>query len=401
MKRMYETALGRVTYVFIGLAAVAVMSGCDRDGEEMNVNGLNSDLLVLSAAKTTVAPTLDGTVGLGEWDEAEAIYVSTEVPDIESFPGYAGRGYQVRLKAMYDDQNVYFLVQYDDPGLNLDRQTWYFDPDDQEWRQESGRPLFDDSGVQTRQAFYEDKFSFMFQANQVDGFDSNGCWVACHTGLAPTSNDGGKTDLKYTNDGGQVLDMWHWKSVRGTAMETCDDQYTDSQRSAQNGGRHSDAGTNAYVNNVTTINGFNVPKFLIPNPSVPYYWVVTDGSDPVPQAEGTALAVVDVADDGSLTLSDATVIDPNVDGGFGRDESKRPPSIYVRPPSGDRADINAVAMFSKGWTVEFKRSLVTGSSVDVQFGDLGAAYPFGVAVFDNAQIAHAVSDLPVLLTFRR
>ncbi|NNF08503.1 MAG: ethylbenzene dehydrogenase, partial [Candidatus Eisenbacteria bacterium] len=102
------------------------------------------------------------------------------------------------------------------------------------------------------------------------------------------------------------------------------------------------------------------------------------------------------------TLSNGAVIDPVADSGYHRDGSKMPPSIYTRPPSGDRADIDAVGVFSGGWTLEFKRALTTGSSgLDVQFNDLGAMYPMGVAVFDNSQIAHAVANLPVMLAFER
>jgi hypothetical protein len=35
------------------------------------------------------------------------------------------------------------------------------------------------------------------------------------------------------------------------------------------------------------------------------------------------------------------------------------------------------------------RKLVTGSKFDVQFDNLKATYPFGIAAFDNAQVRHA------------
>ncbi|NNF07018.1 MAG: hypothetical protein HKN21_09680, partial [Candidatus Eisenbacteria bacterium] len=262
-------------------ALLIVPLGCDRDGEEttmMTPDDTPMGLGILEAARTGVAPTIDGVISAGEWDGANAIYVPVTVPDIDEFPGYEGRGYQVKMRAKFDNNNIYFLAEWDDPGLNLDRQTWYFDTASSSWKQESARPVFDENGNQTREAFYEDKFSLMFEASPVAGFATQGCWVACHTGLAPTSNDGGKVDLKYTRNGGEIMDMWHWKSVRNTSQDTFDDQYTDSQRSARNGGRHSDVGVNSYVNNSATVDGFSVPKYVIPDASSRYYWVVTDGS---------------------------------------------------------------------------------------------------------------------------
>ena len=53
------------------------------------------------------------------------------------------------------------------------------------------------------------------------------------------------------------------------------------------------------------------------------------------------------------------------------------------------------------WTLEMSRSLTTsaGAEEDVQFDDLGAEYLFGVAVFDNTQINHAVHDGVLKLVF--
>ena len=60
-----------------------------------------------------------------------------------------------------------------------------------------------------------------------------------------------------------------------------------------------------------------------------------------------------------------------------------------------------MAQYSNGfWTIEIKRALATGNDVDVQFDDLAKDFPFGVAVFDNAAIAHATSAGPVFLRFK-
>jgi hypothetical protein len=68
------------------------------------------------------------------------------------------------------------------------------------------------------------------------------------------------------------------------------------------------------------------------------------------------------------------------------------PGIIKSPFTGDRGNITAGWKYDEAahtWTLEFGRSLVTGSEMDVQFSDLTAAYYFGVAAFDNAQVRHA------------
>jgi hypothetical protein len=58
---------------------------------------------------------------------------------------------------------------------------------------------------------------------------------------------------------------------------------------------------------------------------------------------------------------------------------------------GDRADIKVLMTWNNGvLTSVLSRKLVTGSKFDVQFSNLDAAYPFGFAAFDNAQVRHAV-----------
>jgi len=59
---------------------------------------------------------------------------------------------------------------------------------------------------------------------------------------------------------------------------------------------------------------------------------------------------------------------------------------------------------ASGWkdgvhTSVISRKLVTGSKFDVQWSDLNARYPFGVAAFDNAQVRHATGEDVMFLVF--
>ena len=74
----------------------------------------------------------------------------------------------------------------------------------------------------------------------------------------------------------------------------------------------------------------------------------------------------------------------------------------MAPIQGDRGDIaTAMAWKDGGWTVEMSLKLVTLSKTDVQFDDLTAAYPFGISVFDNAQVRHAYVKTPLSLVFKQ
>ena len=53
------------------------------------------------------------------------------------------------------------------------------------------------------------------------------------------------------------------------------------------------------------------------------------------------------------------------------------------------------------YTVVMARKLVTGSKYDVQFASLDAEYPFGLALFDNAQVRHAFHRGALKLKFAK
>ncbi|MDR7471690.1 MAG: ethylbenzene dehydrogenase-related protein [Armatimonadota bacterium] len=78
------------------------------------------------------------------------------------------------------------------------------------------------------------------------------------------------------------------------------------------------------------------------------------------------------------------------------------PGIVVSGFQGDRGDVRGRGVFRNGQrTLEWGRTLTTGSTYDVQFSDLSKPYSFGVAVFDNAQVRHAFQMGVARLIFQR
>lgn len=75
--------------------------------------------------------------------------------------------------------------------------------------------------------------------------------------------------------------------------------------------------------------------------------------------------------------------------------------VLVSPFAGDRGDLKAKAVWRQGrWTLELARPLVTSSRHDVQFADRKASYVFAPAIFDNAEVRHAVASGVYRLVFK-
>ena len=286
------------------------------------------------------------------WDKAEAITVTLEELPYEPNNGYEGmRETDVSVKSLYDDNYVYFLITYNDPTKSLERFPWV-KQEDGSWKKLANK---DDTGHDN--TYYEDKFA-MFWDISTEGFEAEGCMIACHLD-EPGDTSAGR---KYTAADGETIDMWHAKYVRSLPMGMFDDQFVDhttDPKKNKNWGRKGDTGKGGYKNNDNSaksapafmnLNGTEDDKyFVIPSKKVPF---------------------VDTFKEGDVV-----------------------PGISIQPMMGGRADILSRNHHENGmWTLEVMRALKTegenAETQDVQFTDMGKAYPFGIAVFDNSQINH-------------
>jgi len=70
--------------------------------------------------------------------------------------------------------------------------------------------------------------------------------------------------------------------------------------------------------------------------------------------------------------------------------NKRMPSVTTKAFTLGRADIDIKAVHTgTGWVCEFTRKLNTGDDDDVVF-ETSKTYAFGLAIFNNAAIAHSI-----------
>ena len=357
-----------------------------------------TELLVKKFAQ---APTLDGNID-DMWGTAQKLVGTTEVPELAArgthlngdgegveenlglFAPYSGEKYNFTMRSGYAGSDIYFLLEWEDDKDSKDRQSWYFDSSAKLWKQQHKY------ANSANDKFYEDKFAFLFPIGEVSGFSASTCYATCHQNLT-LENPKDKHTRHYLTVDGQKIDMWHWKRVRGTYLDQIDDQmmtYAEANGSATNG-RHGDSsGEGGYSNNSQTLNNGNadisVPKYIIPN-KTDYYWISKDDID-----NGTAKLITAVDENGVLSYDGGT-IDP-ANGGFeAATGNKRVPSVTTKPFTLGRADINIKAIHTgTGWICEFTRKLNTGDADDIVFDINGDEVPFGLAIFNNAAIAHAI-----------
>jgi len=340
-KRTATWFAGAVTLSALGLVLVVTV-----------ISPAQQQTPTLEAKKVDAGPTPDGKMK-PVWQQAKPLAV--KVSGGRNLPGGTT---EVTMRAVYDADRVYFLAQWADPTKSEQRFPFKKQPDG------SWKKLADpsDKGGDDNQ-YYEDKFA-MIWAIKAPSFERTGCFAACHMGeTKPYGN-------KYL-PAGETGDIWHWKSIRTGSVGQIDDQYLvdtkyDKEK-APEAGRKSDKKDGG---------GYADSKLVDGKPQ----WALS-GNKPAPPYF--------ILDSEKVAFEDSAY-----------KPGDEVPSIVVAPFTGDRGELPAQATWENGvWTLEWSRKLKTGSPTDVQFDDLKKRYPFGVAVFDNAQVRHAFHAGPRLLAF--
>ena len=397
-----------LNFLFIlafALAMTTFLASCGDDDKKEIPDPSTTELLVTELDE---APDMDGDID-GLWKYVQKLEGTTEVPDLAArgtwlysdgegveenlglFAPFSGDTQDFTMRAGYFGDDIYFLLEWDDDDDSKDRQSWYFDDGAKKWTQEHkyANALND--------KFYEDKFAFLFPIGDVAGFNSATCYATCHQNLA-LEKDKDKHTRHYLTGQNDVVDMWHWKRVRGTYNDKVDDQrmvYAEATGSSANGrGGDEGDGQSGYSDNKQTLtitgtsDDVSVPKYIIPG-QTNYFWIGEN------ELGSTAKLITAVDADGVLTYDGGT-IDP-ANGGFEQGVGNmRVPSVTTRDFLGNRADISIKTKFTgSGWVAELKRKLNTGDPQDVVFS-VGQELAFGFATFDNAAIAHAIKPGLVL-----
>jgi hypothetical protein len=417
--------------------SLGYLVSCTKNNQMLNVAPASSSELL--SYLTTTAPIMDGTID-PIWDNATKLSVTPQVPDPGNglFAGYIGETYPATLRSMYDDQYIYFLVEWKDPSNNI-VQPWYFNPTTKLWAQRGNGKTFDVNGNLIKDGMGQDQLAMLWNIdNSTPKFVTQTCYASCHL-FTPYRNFSGvmvpnKSANHYTNGVNEKIDMWWCHLNKDLVTNQMDDQYqdwaggpsvTDTVGGSGNG-RHADDLTppvpfsSSYVNTNTNLsNGaFNnsqslkldgtgasvsVPKWVVPNATGKLYYSATDTL-----AGGIALKVTGVSSTGVLTYVGGT-IDPTTSTDYSDNAgtmasvgSKCFPSFISAPLTAGRGDFTASGKYTEtGWVLEFKRKLKTADVLkqDIDFSSL-TDQPFGMAIFNSSNYQHGIKP-NLLLKFQK
>ncbi|MBK7864446.1 MAG: hypothetical protein IPJ65_38750 [Archangiaceae bacterium] len=305
-----------VALSFHGAMAGPSVVSAKRVATPPSLDGNASDWLGIPES---VVPLLSrgGAVGMSltEWDqECMALYGRTMPYDF----GITN----VSVRAAFDDNRIYFLLQWADPTENRNRDTWVAD-----------------GGVFTRTRENEDRAFLGFDVlESTPAFQAIGCSGACHIHeKLGDVTDAGKAyrTRMHTNQQGEVLDYWNWRAGTTDPWGMADDGYIDELQ------RKYDGLSDWIVQNQVTTDAGVMPAFMSVagvNASPPFLFRPDAGVGAMP-----------------FDISGVT------------DGSRIPGWVMVRASPG-RDDVSAVGRWASGhWTVEFSRNLTSADPRDTQF----------------------------------
>lgn len=430
--------------------SIGYVVSCTKENQVLDIPQINSSTDLISL-KTTTPPTIDGTID-PMWDKATKLQITPTVPDPGNglFAGYSGQKYPATIRSMYDDQNIYFLLEIPDLTQSANTTPWFFNPSANVkgktgWSKEPSSNSYDGSGVLSRNGFGEDRVAMLWNIdNSTPKFISQTCYSSCHvftpyldytTGSGIMQSNASQGN-HYTNGAAEKIDMW-WGRLgyisKDPSLHFMDDNYQDwaggpavtNLTGGNANGRHVDGivpdGTTSSTwpsrPNYTTsptqgevsnsqslpLDGtgakVNVPIWVIPGAGSAGYILIADTTS------GKAKKVIAVSSTGVLTIGDGSTIDPTIGTDYYRSGSATGPTAknsipaYIGVPLiGGRADINAGAKYTgTGWVVEYQRALKTGDVLkqDIDFSSLQDQV-FGIAIWDNSNYQHGIQPNLVL-----
>jgi len=319
------------------------------------------------AARVSTPPTIDGDASDPCWAQAtasnvllvpagEAIGMTRDAFEAEyqTAQGYAQLWdygmREVSVRAAYDDERLYFLLQWADPTRSEARADWIAQ-----------------GGAFARTTRDEDR---VYLAFDLDGsspsYLTSGCAMACHVNERLGAS--APADLAYrfqmhTGGAGERIDTWVWRAGRTDPLHIAEDGYLD-----QVGSRFDCDDPPACTAACTAGEG--------PPCSVAPYADNSDGAaQPAPlfmaaqgvDADPDLLFLADTDPSGifeALHLPAAVSFSPStapLDG-------SRLPGAVLRVPSAHRMEVTAKGSWANGiWTLELSRSLNTSDPNDAQF----------------------------------
>jgi Ethylbenzene dehydrogenase/Carbohydrate family 9 binding domain-like len=302
-------------------------------------------------------PAMDGSASDAAWANAPATEVAAQT--------FGLPGFKVTFKSVYDDANVYVLIQYPDSNMEANRGEWAFDAAQKAWA-----VISDDFGD-------EDEFGFFWNYN-IPNYSTAGCTQTCHGDqmFAPP---------------GTWADEWQWTSVRTNPLGWAfDKRLTDDASADDSGGFAADEGAD-------TNPGLKDNTQKLGALDVPLYWKPFSGAGGVSIGDPRALLQSEI--DAGIAKK---IVKIGVDGTLVDEAGNKVPLwaripgwILSAPGGPSYNDVKAKGVWLNGvWTVELMRKLNTGHNDDVQF-DTTKGYYFDMYIKTREPGETAHAQVPV------
>jgi hypothetical protein len=383
---------------------------------------------VVEAIPVGALPTIDGNASDAEWEGAAPLQDGI-----------------LTMKAVYDKENIAFLMVWDDRDLSINtRGTWNWDPEAGTWwktGQDKGKKWESFNGSR-----HPEWVNVAFDISSK--VKSEGCAAFCHE-YPPGSG----IWHHQTDTAGEYIDSWFLLAKHGFGPQYYEDQgWLNGVRGVEQEGPlqfdiADDMDSHQLLNGNITFFGYAEDKVM----SSPDDMKFTDRDQPGDKycrdchtASGLSVDPLErdftFADAGEIMYSpnydpqlttpiyiekapasfaDSMVLTQDeVDNGEAialeglskTDLNKYwaaykvvngvVPQLVLKVPSGSQADVLVAANWNNGvWTVEFTRKLVTGYEDDIQFSDLTKDYPFGVSLWTHSTQAPLLGSKGGLLRF--
>ena len=297
--------------------------------------------LILTSKSVKSAPA---DAASAEWNQAkESKFILTGVGSVE------GKKLEIKTKSVYTKDAIFFRYEWPDKDKSMNKHRWRFSGG--KWTQIEGD---------------EDHIGMVFEINRINKFATKGCTVFCHN---QSKND---EEWYYAVDSPkEKADMWHWRSVRSNPVGFAQDAYVTTNPSKKpEEGRKLDAGSEKTKDNMTK------------DESKPAY--MQDPAKP-PTSPGSLLA------NEAVEIKDYSIF---------KEGDEIPGFVLDTSWQGSLSDVKAKGVWENGkWTVTMSRKLNTGHDDDLQF-NTRKQYPFGMAIFDDADEQNSCNSEPLKLVFK-
>lgn len=450
-RAIFRISLRDNRYGWTALAALAALSigpGCQKTdkvlapsigGETTTLHATyRSDSTMLHDSRTQIV--IDGQALEDEWGGAGSRDFLTVRVSSEQGSGDPGAPRYVAMKAIYTDQDVFFLVRWTDETEDVSKDRMeYVGPDVAEWGRSHPREcapfLIEENNWirDPRLRLDEDRMALAFQIDTTDAgspgpdftYGRKGCAIACHLGETPAF---GRTTYAH-------LDVWEWLASRTNPIRDLFDPTDDANNprwgvngflddlfSDPVGGLQGDPGTAGFRPNF--VEGSNVPLYVYRSADDPFArprdpeacrnawgercrknngvsaaYIWREDID----ARVAQFSACDTLNQAPLPVgTQPRLFTPHATVAANGDTiGDTVPGWLLTYPSGSRADVHGEALYGTGvWTLEIGRELQTSDPIhDVTFKpQSGRSYYFTVAIMDNSGTVHWGSE-PQTLVF--